>query len=92
MKKTYIHTEGLNGKTISVHIYGKCFLILDCYGFGIESTSGSTCNRIAFYDGKFASDYKVNKTVFKFLQDKNIQTIIDRMKYEGGTICENGTN
>ena len=78
--KSYVMGTGVNGKTIWRNIYGKTYLIYDCYGFGIEGATN--CNRIIFYNGKFASDYSVNKTVKNFLASKNIDKIISRMKYE----------
>ena len=78
--KSYVMGKGVNGKTIWRNIYGNTYFVYDCYGFGIEGSTN--CNRVIFYDGKFASDYKVNKTVKKFLESENIGKIIDRMKDE----------
>ncbi len=65
MKPSFLYPS-INGIGIRVKIYGTCYFIVDCYGFGVNN--GHNTNRICFYTtGGFASDYKLNMTQKKFV-------------------------
>lgn len=58
--------ESLSGIAVAVPIYGNAYLVLDGYGFGIETGNGR-CNRVIIDGRHFASDYALNKTCRAFL-------------------------